>query len=291
MNMRKYVSTSSVVFSLALTSSIASPNPFFVFDNGLRGPGLETIDAQLNLVKEIGFEGLSWRTDAPERVKQLLEGAKQRGVKVFVIYANLDLKEGKLVYDPRLNEIIALCKGTDTMIWPNLTSKQFKPSDPAGDDIAVAGLRDLAALCEANGVRIAIYPHVNMWVHRLEDALRVVKKVDRKNVGVTFNLCHALLDGAEARIPALIEEAAPYLFCATINGADSGAAKTEMPRMIQTLDKGSYDVGIVLQKLKAVGFTGPIGLQCYNIKGDPKTLLTGSMGAWKKLNLPEVKKP
>ena len=278
-------------FCFFTAAAFAAPNPFFVFDNGLRGPGLETIDAQLDLVKEVGFEGLSWRTDAPDRVKQLLEGAKQRGLKVFVIYANLDLKDGKLVYDPRLKEIIPLCKGTDTMIWPNLTSKQFKPSDPAGDDIAVAGLRDLAALCEANGVRIAIYPHFNMWVHRLEDALRVVKKVDRKNVGVTFNLCHALIDGAEAKIPALIEEAAPYLFCATINGADSGAAKTEMPRMIQTLDKGSYDVGIVLQKLKAVGFTGPIGLQCYNIKGDPKTLLTGSMGAWKKLNLPEVKKP
>jgi hypothetical protein len=39
----------------------------------------------------------------------------------------------------------------------------------------------------------------------------------------------------------------------------------------------------VLKKLKAVGFKGPIGLQCYNIKGDPQELLTGSMGAWKKL--------
>ena len=136
-------------------------------------------------------------------MKQVLDGAKQRGLKCFVIYVNLDLKDGKLVYDPRLQEIIALCKGTDTMIWPYMTSKQFKNSDPAGDDIAVTGLRELADLCAANGLRIAIYPHVNMWVHRVEDAVRVVKKVNRKNVGLTFNLCHALLDGAEARIPAL----------------------------------------------------------------------------------------
>jgi sugar phosphate isomerase/epimerase len=213
----------------------------------------------------------------------VLEGCKQRGLKLFVIYVNLDLKDGKLVYDPRVKDIIALCKGTDVMIWPNLTSKQFKPSDPAGDDIAVAGLRELADLCAANSLRITIYPHVNMWVHRVEDALRLVKKVDRKNVGLTFNLCHALLDEAEARVPALIEEVAPFMTCATINGADSGAKKNEMGRIIQTLDKGNYDVPAFLKRLKAVGFKGPIGLQCYNIKGEPQELLTGSMGAWKKM--------
>ena len=133
---------------LARTSPAPQPNPFFVFDNGLKGTNLKTIDAQLDLVKEIGFDGLSWRTDSPARIKQVLDGAKQRGLKVCAIYANLDLKDGKLVYDPRIKEIIPLCRGTGTMLWPNLTSKQFKNSDPAGDDIAVAGLRELADLCE-----------------------------------------------------------------------------------------------------------------------------------------------
>lgn len=276
---------SSLLGLLALAGVAgAAPNPFFVFDNGLRGEKLKTIDAQLDLVKSIGFEGLSWRTDTPERVKQVLEGSKQRGLKLFVCYANLDLKDGKLIYDKRLNDIIALCKGTDTIIWPNLTSKQFKPSDPAGDEIAVAGVRDLADLCASNGLRIAIYPHVNMWVHRIEDALRLAKKVDRKNVGVSFNLCHALLDGAEDRIPALLDESKPYLFLVTLNGADSHPAKVAAANAIQTLDKGTYDMPALLKKLKAIGFKGPIGLQCFNIKGDPQELLTGSMGAWKKMS-------
>ena len=73
------------------------------------------------------------------------------------------------------------------------------------------------------------------------------------------------------------------MFVATINGADSHPPKPEMARLIQPLDKGSYDVGIVLKELSAVGFKGPIGLQCYNIKGDPNTLLTGSMSAWRRL--------
>ena len=196
----------TILFSLCClvhpASAAPNPNPFFVFDNGLNGENLQTIDAQLDLVKKVGFDGLSWRTDSPERVKQVLAGAKRRGLKVFAIYANLDLQDGNLVYDPRLKEIIPLCRGSGTMLWPNMTSKQFKNSDPAGDDIAVTGLRELADLCASSQVRIALYPHVGMWVHRMEDALRVVKKVDRKNVGLTFNLCHALMDGEEDRIPS-----------------------------------------------------------------------------------------
>jgi sugar phosphate isomerase/epimerase len=272
------------LFCLARTASAAA-NSFCVFDNGLQATNLATIDAQLDLVKEIGFDGLTWRTDSPARVRQLFAGAKQRGLKVCAIYANLDLKDGKLVYDPRIKEIIPLCHGTDTMLWPNLTSKEFKNSDSAGDDIAVAGLRELASLCESNGVRIAIYPHANMWVHRVEDALRVVKQVDRPNVGLTFNLCHALMDGAEDRIPTLLEEVAPHLFIVSINGADSHPPKRGWPQLIQPLGQGSYDVGIVLNKLQMVGYKGPIALQCYNINGDPKTLLTGSMAAWRKLNV------
>ena len=279
------MSMKAILLGLLLSAAtvFAAPNPFFVFDNGLNGTNLQTIDAKLDLVKEIGFDGLSWRTDSPERVKQVLEGAKRRGLNVFVIYAALDLKDGKLVYDPRLRDIVALCHGTDTIIWPTLTSKQFKPSAPAGDDIAVAGLRDFADLCASNGVRVAIYPHIGCWVHRVEDALRVVKKVDRKNVGLTFNLCHALMDGAEDHVPALIEQAEPYLFVATLNGADAHPTKPEWGQLIQPLDKGSYDVRIVLKKLRSVGIKRPVGLQCFSIKGDPKTLLTGSMGAWHKL--------
>lgn len=264
-------------------SASAQPNPFFVFDNGLNGPGLEKVDAKLDLVKETGFQGLSWRVGPTERVKEVLDGAKNRGLKVFVIYANLDLKDGKLVYDPRIKDIVRLCQGADAMLWPNLTSKQFAKSSPDGDAIAVEGLRELADFCAAHGVRIAIYPHVNMWVHRVEDALRLVKKVDRKNVGLCFNLCHALIDGAEDRIPALIEEIAPYLFVATINGADSHPAKPGSGT-IQALNKGSYDVKIVLKKLHDVGFRGPIGLQCFNIKGDPKIVLKDSMDAWRELS-------
>jgi sugar phosphate isomerase/epimerase len=276
----------TVLLALAIAlgrAEAAAPWPFFVFDNGLRGEKLRTIEAQLDLVKSVGFDGLSWRTDAPARVRQVLAGAAQRGLSVHVVYVNLELRDGKLVQDPRLPEIIAACQGTGAMIWPNITSKQFKPSDPAGDAIAVTGLRELADTCAAHGLRVALYPHVNMWLHRTEDALRLVRQVNRPNVGVTFNLCHALMDNAEDRIPALLEAAAPHLYVVTINGAEGRPAKPDAANAIKLLGQGSYDVGAVLAKLRAIGFAGPVGLQCFNLKGDPPQLLTDAMAAWRRL--------
>lgn len=269
-------------FSLlsAVTACAGAP-PFFVFDNGLERS--QPIGVQLDLAKEVGFAGVSWRSDTPERLAEVRDGARKRGLQVFVVYVNLDIKNGKLVPDAHVNDVIAAFKGTDTVVWPNITSKQFKSSDPAADDIAVAGLRELAGLCSSNGLRIAIYPHAGMWVHRVEDALRVAKKVDRANVGVTFNLCHALMDGAEDRIPALLEECGPRLFCVSVSGADSHPAKPAWPRLIQPLGKGSYDVGIVLRKLAAIGYEGPVGLQCYSIPEAPRSHLPVSMAAWRNL--------
>ena len=261
--------------------SLASATPeFFVFDNGLPA----SLDAGLDLAGSVGFAGLSWRVDAPERVKQVLDGARQRGLKVHAIYANLDLKDGKPVIDPKLKEIIALCKGSGAIIWPTITSKDFTISDAAGDEIAVAGLRELAGLCEANGLRLAVYPHTGLWCHRVEDALRLVKKVDRPNVGLTFNLCHALMDGAEDRIPDLLGEIAPHLFVVSINGADSHPEQRNWAKLIQPLGRGSYDVGMVLRRLDALGFKGPVGLQCFQVPGDPKVHLSASMAAWRTLN-------
>ena len=95
---------------------------------------------------------------------------------------------------------------------------------------------------------------------------------------------HALMDGAEDRIPALLEQAAPHLFLVSINGADSHPGKRGWAQLIQPLGQGSYDVGVVLKKVQTTGYQGPIALQCYNIKGDPKTLLGGSMAAWRRLS-------
>ena len=55
-------------------------------------------------------------------------------------------------------------------------------------------------------------------------------------------------------------------------------------RLIQPLDSGTYDVGVLLKMLKELGYAGPIGLQGYAVKGDSKENLKRSIQAWRKLS-------
>jgi sugar phosphate isomerase/epimerase len=115
----------------------------------------------------------------------------------------------------------------------------------------------------------------------VEDAVRVAKKVNRTNVGVTFNLCHWLRVDEEENMRSLMKLAMPYLFVVTINGADSGGEGWK--HLIQTLDRGSFDTSRFLRTLEDCGYTGPIGLQGYDIGGDAYENLKRSMSAWRQL--------
>jgi hypothetical protein len=146
-------------------------------------------------------------------------------------------------------------------------------------------LGDVAA---TNELRIAIYPHVGEWTAHFGDATKLAKIVNHRHVGVTFNLCHCLAMGDEGKIPALLDDARSMLFTATINGADSGVKGGQWNRLIQTLDKGTYDTLIVLGKLRQIEFNGPIGFQGYGIQGDTRSILRPTIDAWRKLSAREV---
>jgi len=107
--------------------------------------------------------------------------------------------------------------------------------------------------------------------------------LNRANVGVTFNLCHWLRVDDETNLRPLLQAAAPHLLVASINGTDSNCKGCDWSRLIQTLDRGSFDVSSVLEILKEIGFHGPIGLQAYGIGGSAYDNLQRSMKAWQEM--------
>ena len=146
-----------------------------------------------------------------------------------------------------------------------------------------AGVRELADVAAEVELKVSIYPHSGFYAATAREAVRIVKQVDRKNVGVTLNLCHELMAGNADEMPQIIDEVAPYLSVVTINGADHKKKGQKMgwDRLIQPLGQGSFDVYGHLKKLKAVGYGGPVGLQCYGLKSDPAVHLKQSSEAWK----------
>jgi sugar phosphate isomerase/epimerase len=239
---------------------------------------------QFDLLKELGYDGIAWTEESADQVKTTAGEAEARGIKMFTIYCGATVTpDGQLKPSPLIEPIMDALRGHGTIIWLHIGGSGPKIATLSAESPAVGQLRALAGKAESNGLRIAIYPHVRDWTERFGDAVHLAKLVDRKNFGVTFNLCHALAMGDEEKIPALLEEAGPSLFTVTVNGADTKVTGPRWDRLIQNLDRGSYDVGIVLRTLNRLGFKGPIGLQGYGLTGDRRENLAHSMAAWRAL--------
>ncbi len=281
--------------AIALALSVAPPatkgvpvrNAFFAMDTctKVHYPASDVLspDAQLDLLKELGYAGIAWTAGNPGETRAVAEGCKKRGLKLFAHYLGATLHRDKLEMPaPWRDEIDALA-GSGALVWIHIGSPDYGKSSPDGDAIAVAGLREVAAYAAARKLRVALYPHVGDWTERIQDCIRVAAKAGRRNLGVTFNLCHCLQLGDEANVSELLGQAMPHLFMVTINGADAGAGGRGWDRLIQTLDRGTYDVGIVLRRLQDLHYAGPIGLQGYGIPGDTRENLERSMAGWRKL--------
>jgi sugar phosphate isomerase/epimerase len=254
----------------------ASPltNPFFAFDNGTGRDEHVPLQEQAELVKRTGYAGLGFT--GTQHIPEMLDALESRGLKMFSVYVTARIDGDKPSYDPGLPEAIRQLKGHGTVIWLTVNG-----TAPDGDARATAVVREIADMAAASGLRVALYPHWGLYVARIEDAVRVVKNVDRANVGVTFNLAHFLAAKDEPNLDARLREALPYLYMVSINGAEHQGG---WDRLIQPLDRGEFDVFTLLKKLVAMGYSGPIGLQCYHVAGDREENLTRSMAAWRKFS-------
>jgi sugar phosphate isomerase/epimerase len=240
-----------------------------------------TLAQQAEMLKELGYSGAGhlWLDMVAERLDTL----DAAGLTLYQVYVKLNVSPGaKQPYDPKLKEVLPLLKGRPTTLA--LLVNGGKASDQAGDERAVELLREIAGLARPFGVKVVLYPHVGNWLEKVDDAIRVADKVDRPNVGVMFNLCHYLKTGQEKDIPAVLAKAAPRLMAVSINGSPTGAeVRADKGAWIAPLDEGGFDMAGLLRTLRAVGYKGPVGLQCYGIRGDAREHLARSMAAWRKL--------
>jgi sugar phosphate isomerase/epimerase len=270
-----------IILALAVTVSAAVAqepshpvrplsNPFFAFDNGTGRGALSALD-QSRMLADLGYSGIGYT--GCQNIPEMLQALDTQHLKMFSIYVAAQVGDKGPTYDVDLPMAIKALQGRDTLIWLTV---QGQINDQ--DQQAVKVVQQVADLAQASGLRVALYPHVGFYVASTDDALRIVKKADRKNLGVSFNLCHSLQLGHEQRIPEILREARPYLYVVSINGADHEGG---WDRLIQTLDRGEYNLFPLLTLLKDLDYDGPIGLQCYNIQGDVRENLARSIGAWK----------
>ena len=272
-----------LVTLIALSASAAvgaPPNAFFAMDTIARG-GPEVV---VPLLKELGYAGLGGQAGDAAMAAAL----KAESLELFNGYLTLSFDEAQPALDDRLRGVLDRMQGHDAVLWLALQKVQkggmpFAKSSSEADDLALSKLKEIADYAITKRVRIALYPHTGMWIEHGEDALRVADKLNRPDVGVTFNLCHWLkVEGAERDPLPVLKAALPRLMFVTISGADNGDTKTMgWDRLIQPLGSGSYDVDAFMQDLHTAGYQGPVGFQGFGIKQEPREVLKQTMDAWR----------
>ena len=252
---------------------------FFVYEWGLRKAQSDDPEYWADLVDKAGFDGMELM--GLEKADQMLPALKKKGLTLYTLYIKIDL-DAEVPYDKNLKDYIRKWNGDVPYIWIHVHSKKYKPSDPAGDQRCIEIVTELAKFAEPSGLKLVFYPHINQWLEKVSDGVRLAEKIKRENVGASFHLAHFLMKDETDKLKEKLSQAMPYLFLVSINGADDGDTHNMgWDRMVQPLGKGSYDVYHVLQILKDLGYTNPIGLQCYSIEGKAEEFLMYSTTSWR----------
>ncbi len=268
--------------SAASAAAGAAPGrtPFFPFCIDWHDVKKRGFADQATMLRELGYDGVGhiWLDGVEERLRTL----DAVGLRLFQITLVVEVGPDKTPYDTaRFQEVCAAVRGRGVQF--DLLLNGWRPSDPARDVHAVEVLRPMAETAARAGAQLLLYPHVDSWVERIEDAVRVAARVDRPNVGVMFNLCHWLRVDPGREFRPLLKLAGPWLWAVSLNGADQRDDQPGWARYIQPLDRGDFDVAGLLRALRELDYTGPVGLQCYGIGGDAREHLARSMAAWKRL--------
>ena len=242
------------------------------FDNGLNDIG--KLEDKAALLARLGYAGIAWR---PGQTAQMLAALDKHGLEMVATYVVLKADMKACTVPAEVMAEIDALKGRETIVWLTINGK-------TDDAVVLPAVREVADVAARNGLKVAIYPHLDFHTDTVDSALRLMRKAGRPNLGVCFNLCHFLKLGDEADLEKTLREAAPHLMIVSVNGADSGDTRSMgWDKLIRPLGEGSFDNAKLLRLLDGIGYKGPVALQCFNIKLPAADHLGKSMDAWRRL--------
>jgi sugar phosphate isomerase/epimerase len=235
---------------------------FYAFQNGV---SFGSFEDEAKTLKELGYDGISQVFVGGDKLAERIAAYDKVGLKVLSIYLNVDDQ-------PIAAEVVKPLENRGALI--ELTIRKMTPT-------TVEAVRQTAEMAAAMKIRVALYPHHGNAVATMPQAMDLIAKVDHPNLGVMFNLCHFLKNEKAEDLESSLEKAGPHLFAVSTSGANLGG--TGWSDLIKPLDQGNFPQQRLLRALKKLNFSGPVGLQCYGVRGDKRTNLKNSFAAWEKI--------
>jgi len=194
---------------LAAEATSSKENEFFAMDTAAPGDS----ESVVTLLKELGYDGLG---GSPSTAGAMAAALKTAGLKLFNVYLTVEWQSGQSALSPEIRRTIDTLQGQDSALWLAIAKvkrdgKALPRSSEEGEVIVCDHLREIAKYASPKGVRIALYPHTGFWLESVFAALQVADKLNRPDIGVTFNLCHWLKVDGNLKPQYVLERAIPRL--------------------------------------------------------------------------------
>ncbi len=256
----------------------------FAFYNSL---GVYNFDAQCEMVKDIGYDGIQrsiWDGTRWEMCKDLASIKEKYDLDVAGVYIvlNLDfpLDHAHNTGILTMLENIQGCKMVDLAIQS--AGSGLQPSSPQGDEIIIEWLKEALTICTRRDIQLLLYPHLTFWLDKHSDAIRLCQKIDHPNLGIVMTAVHWYL-GGERNLREFLNQVYPYLKKVHL----SGSVKTPLGwgglGTAQPLDTGELDSFSIIGALKNMGYTGMFGFLNWDNGGDPYSKLKRSHDALRSM--------
>ena len=278
----------SLILAGTTQAGLLQSNPFYPMDTAFWHANL-SIEQQAELTAELGFDGIGVAQRTCPDPGKLFPAMETNNLKRVVTYMTLPVTDGIPTLPPEFESFCQAADGQPALIQLAVRSMDKKIRTAETDRQLLEKLHEAADIAERHHLRIALYPHRNFYLASFAETTAFARTVARNNVGVTFNLFHWQVEGGKNR--ALLNQelavASDILFSVTING--SIAMEAPLPEtkptkaMILPLNEGAFDTRHLLKTLDGIGYTGPIGLQCFGIRQPLHDHLGRSVQTYRKL--------
>ncbi len=261
--------------------------PLFAFDNYFDGADRIYSPAErYDLLKSLGYthayvsinraQDESW-----QKLLDLPEQLARTGLALAAAYTVVDLTNPTPMPGRSPADMLARIPEGGTFELALSVGWQKDCSDPRHDDLALTLLTSLLPLAKARRITISLYAHFGFWQERIEDCVRLARKIDDPALRVTFSGYHwYAIDRKD--LHGRLTLAAPWLHLVNLCGA---APRPEgstypLPALIRPVGEGDFPLAELLTILRKIDYIGPVGFQGYLIGGSPATTLRASIAAF-----------
>src|SRR3954471_22437036 len=135
-------------------------------------------EVRCEMLAELGYDATyltAWSEQAWSDVPKLANVKRDYDLDAAAVYGVLDLATGdELEMNRRVYHLIETLEGCPNVELAIKTS----PAGSDGDDGVVRVLDRLLAAAERRKLNLLLYPHINFWLERIEDGVRLCRRIN-----------------------------------------------------------------------------------------------------------------